>query len=78
MKLIPLLLFISLLAVTAKADTTYEAINCSWGGAIIVLTVPMDTSWDFQKMEEEAEKICDSIFEYEDTLNPECFDTEEE
>ena len=78
MKLIPLLLFISLISGTAKADTKYEAINCSWAGSIIVLTVPMDTSWNFQKMEIEAEKICDSIFEYEDTIQPPCEDTEEE
>ena len=78
MKLIPLLLFISVIATSAKAETSYEAINCSWAGSIIILTVPMDTSWNFQKMEEEAEKICESFHEYEDTLNPECFDTEEE
>ena len=78
MKLIPLLLFISLIAGIAKADTTYEAINCSCGGSIIILTVPMDTSWNFQKKEEEAERICDSIHEYEDTLNPACFNTKED
>jgi hypothetical protein len=37
----------------------------------------MDTSWDFQKKEIEAEAICDSIFEYEDNI-PQCESTEEE
>lgn len=78
MKLIPLLLFISIIATSAKAETSYETINCSWAGSIIILTVPMDTSWNFQKKEEEAEKICDSIHEYEDTLNPACFNTKED
>ena len=53
MKLIPLLLFISVIATSAKAETSYEAINCSWAGSIIILTVPMDTSWNFQKKEED-------------------------
>ena len=78
MQLIRTLLFISMFIPSiASAEVSYERINCSWAGSIIILTVPMDTSWDFQKKEIEAEAICDSIFEYEDNI-PQCESTEEE
>jgi hypothetical protein len=48
------------------SELTYEMINCDINGVTMIITVPMGADWTWEQKEVVAEKICESIHEYQD------------